>query len=213
MTQQPTADQRSAAAQASTRDHSSDRGSGSTESFKERVRRWREEAILQATGEVLLETGCVGLTMDDVASRVGVAKGSLYLHTPRRQDLINRVLDAWTTDVPPPSAVQSTQEDRLGEACAGLLSVADRGGSQPAVAFPCCLHVSPCPSGWPERWKRIAASHGLDVSADTELLGEAIQAVAATPFVGGLVSARSFDHARQIIRRFVGGASPKTPAP
>ena len=212
MARQPTTNQRGQTTPASAPDHGYEHGARSTESFKERVRRWREEAILQAAGEVLLEAGCVDLTMDAVAGRVGVAKGSLYLHTPGRGKLIDRVLDEWTTEVRPPSAAQSTQADRLDEVCAGLLSVVDRGGSQPAAAFPCCLHVSPCPSGWPERWKRIAASHGLEVSADTELVGEAIQAIAVTPSVRGLLSEGSFDDARQIIRRFVGGASPETPA-
>ena len=211
MARHTTANQQGRVAQASAPDLALEHGARSTESFKERVRRWREEAILHATAEVLLETGCVDLTMDAVARRVGVATASLYLHFPRREDLIDRVLDEWAAEVPPPSAAQSTREERVDEACAGLLSVVARSGSQPAVAFPCCLHVGPCPNGWPERWKRIAASHGLETSADTVLLGEAIQAIAATPFVRRLVSEGSFDRARHVIRRFVGGASPETP--
>ena len=57
--------------------------------FKDRVRQWREQAILQAVAELLVTEGCLSLTMDDVAKQVGIAKGSLYLHTTARSELVD----------------------------------------------------------------------------------------------------------------------------
>ena len=51
-----------------------------TEPFKERQRRAREEAILDAAGEVLLDRGFQAMSMEEVAARVGIAKGTIYLH-------------------------------------------------------------------------------------------------------------------------------------
>jgi AcrR family transcriptional regulator len=41
---------------------------------------------------LLSEQGCHQLTMDEVAKRVGIAKGNLYLHAAARNDLVARVL-------------------------------------------------------------------------------------------------------------------------
>ena len=71
--------------------------------FKDRVRQWRQEAILQAVTALLTEQGCQHLTMDNLAKRVGVAKGSLYLHTNTRDDLIGRVLDRRAAELHKPA--------------------------------------------------------------------------------------------------------------
>ena len=71
--------------------------------FKDRIRERREQAILQAVGELLSEKGCLALTMDDVAHRVSVAKGSLYPHAPTRSDLVGKVVERWMDEVPVPS--------------------------------------------------------------------------------------------------------------
>ena len=57
-------------------------------SLKERQRREREELILQASEEVLLEKGYQDASMDEIASRVGIAKGTLYLHFAGKEDLV-----------------------------------------------------------------------------------------------------------------------------
>ncbi len=51
-----------------------------TESFKGRQRRAREEAILDAAAEVLRARGFQAMSMDEIAARVGIAKGTIYLH-------------------------------------------------------------------------------------------------------------------------------------
>src|ERR1700678_2582785 len=57
-------------------------------SLKDRQRQMRENAILEAAHRLLAEKGYQGMTMDDLATRVGIAKGSLYQHFRSKEDLI-----------------------------------------------------------------------------------------------------------------------------
>ena len=57
-------------------------------SLKERQRQEREELILQASEEVLLAKGYQDTSMDEIAARVGIAKGTLYLHFSGKEDLV-----------------------------------------------------------------------------------------------------------------------------
>jgi len=50
------------------------------ESFKDRQRRAREEAILDAAAEISRARGFQAMSMDEIAARVGIAKGTIYLH-------------------------------------------------------------------------------------------------------------------------------------
>jgi AcrR family transcriptional regulator len=61
-------------------------------SFRDRQRQFREDAILEATHELLAQKGFVAMTMDDVAQRVGIAKGSLYQHFKSKEELLAAVL-------------------------------------------------------------------------------------------------------------------------
>jgi TetR/AcrR family transcriptional regulator, fatty acid metabolism regulator protein len=61
-------------------------------SLKERQRQEREGLILQAAEEVLLEKGYHDASMDEIAARVGVSKGTVYLHFPSKEDLIVAIL-------------------------------------------------------------------------------------------------------------------------
>ena len=63
-----------------------------TPSFQDRQRQFREDAILEATHELLAQKGFVAMTMDDVAQRVGIAKGSLYQHFKSKEELLAAVL-------------------------------------------------------------------------------------------------------------------------
>src|SRR5436305_13627541 len=62
-------------------------------SLKEKQRQERENLILQAAEEVLLEKGYHETSMDEIAARVGIAKGTLYLHFARKEDLICALLE------------------------------------------------------------------------------------------------------------------------
>jgi AcrR family transcriptional regulator len=57
-------------------------------SLKEKQRQEREELILQVAEEVLMEKGYYDSSIDEIAGRVGVAKGTVYLHFPSKEDLV-----------------------------------------------------------------------------------------------------------------------------
>jgi TetR/AcrR family transcriptional regulator, fatty acid metabolism regulator protein len=57
-------------------------------SLKERQRHEREELILRAADELLLERGYHDTSIDDIAARVGISKGTVYLHFASKEDLV-----------------------------------------------------------------------------------------------------------------------------
>jgi TetR/AcrR family transcriptional regulator, fatty acid metabolism regulator protein len=57
-------------------------------SLKEKQRQERADLILQAAEAVLAEKGYHETSMDEIAARVGVAKGTVYLHFPSKEDLV-----------------------------------------------------------------------------------------------------------------------------
>jgi AcrR family transcriptional regulator len=61
-------------------------------SLKDRQRQMRESAILEAAHQLLAEKGYQGMTMDELATRVGIAKGSLYQHFKSKEELIGVAL-------------------------------------------------------------------------------------------------------------------------
>jgi TetR/AcrR family transcriptional regulator, fatty acid metabolism regulator protein len=63
-------------------------------SLKERQREEREQLILQAGEALIAEKGYSDTSMDDIAARVGVSKGTLYLHFARKEDLILAVIES-----------------------------------------------------------------------------------------------------------------------
>jgi AcrR family transcriptional regulator len=56
-------------------------------SFKQRMLKVREEAIVHAVNRLLAEKGFDAMTVDEVAAQVGIAKASLYKHFPSKEDL------------------------------------------------------------------------------------------------------------------------------
>jgi AcrR family transcriptional regulator len=59
-----------------------------TPSLKEKQRQEREALIIQAAEEVLLEKGYYETSMDEIATRVGIAKGTIYKHFPGKEELV-----------------------------------------------------------------------------------------------------------------------------
>ncbi len=59
--------------------------------LRERQRLEREQLILQTAKEMLLEKGYSDTSMDEIATRVGIAKGTLYLHFARKEDLMYKL--------------------------------------------------------------------------------------------------------------------------
>lgn len=60
--------------------------------FAHRSRAGREDEILDAALVAFANHGCFRMTLDDVATRVGIAKGTLYLHYSSREALLTAVL-------------------------------------------------------------------------------------------------------------------------
>ncbi len=56
-------------------------------SFKQQMLLAREEAIIDVVNRMLADKGFDAMTVDEVASEVGVAKASLYKHFPSKEDL------------------------------------------------------------------------------------------------------------------------------
>ena len=63
-----------------------------TSSLKDRQRQERERLILRATSEVLTEKGYDAMSMEEVASRVGISRTAIYLHFPSKEDLVLALL-------------------------------------------------------------------------------------------------------------------------
>lgn len=56
-------------------------------SFKEQIRRVREDAIVASVNRLLAEKGFDSMTVDEVAADVGIAKASLYKHFESKEEL------------------------------------------------------------------------------------------------------------------------------
>jgi AcrR family transcriptional regulator len=59
-----------------------------TPSLKERQRQEREGLILRAASELFAERGYHSTSLEDIAARVGIAKGTIYLHFASKDDLV-----------------------------------------------------------------------------------------------------------------------------
>lgn len=63
-----------------------------TLSLKERQRQERERLILNVAAGLLAERGYHEMSLDDIAARVGIAKGTIYLHFDRKEDIVFALL-------------------------------------------------------------------------------------------------------------------------
>ncbi len=66
---------------------------GSKLTLKERQREEREHFILHEAEKVLIEKGYYNTSMDEIATRVGVAKGTLYLHFKTKDELVFSIVE------------------------------------------------------------------------------------------------------------------------
>ena len=99
-----------------------------------------------------MESDCQWLTIDDVAKRVGIAKGGLYLNTHARR---NSPCNSWRigkSEVPPPCNLAET--DQVDGILDRLCTIVIRGVSENAAAFPCCLYISLVPMTGSEAGRR-----------------------------------------------------------
>lgn len=98
--------------------------------LKERQRQEREALILQAAEEVLVEKGYHEMSMDEIAARVGIAKGTVYLHFASKEDLVfalferdmQKFQELVEASIDPASTVRAKMETILHLMFEGLLS-------------------------------------------------------------------------------------------
>ncbi|MEO7019677.1 MAG: TetR/AcrR family transcriptional regulator [Ktedonobacteraceae bacterium] len=69
-----------------------DMGTSAHASLKEKQRQERRTLILQMAEEILMEKGYYETSIDEIASRVGIAKSTVYLHFPSKEDLVIAIL-------------------------------------------------------------------------------------------------------------------------
>jgi len=61
--------------------------------LKKKLRELRATMILDVAEEILAEKGYHETSMDEISARAGVAKGTLYQHFPRKEDLVNALFE------------------------------------------------------------------------------------------------------------------------
>ena len=55
---------------------------------RKREKKYRRETIIQAAKELIQEKGLDAVTMDEIAKRSELSKGTLYLNFPSRDELV-----------------------------------------------------------------------------------------------------------------------------
>src|SRR5690242_16279225 len=60
--------------------------------LKEKQRQEREQLILKTAEEVFIVNGYFDTSIDEIAARVGIGKGTVYLHFPSKEDLVVAIL-------------------------------------------------------------------------------------------------------------------------
>ncbi|MBA3948237.1 MAG: TetR/AcrR family transcriptional regulator [Herpetosiphonaceae bacterium] len=60
--------------------------------WHERQRQFREDAILDAAYDLMLEQSYADMSMDELAARVGISKATLYQHFASKEDLAVNVI-------------------------------------------------------------------------------------------------------------------------
>ena len=100
-------------------------------SFKDQAFQQREDAILDAATRILTSRGFDLMTMDDVATEVGVSKPSLYKHFKSKEDLAGecmvRLLDG-AIDVLAALPAELTSLERIRRLLGWALDLRLKGG-------------------------------------------------------------------------------------
>jgi AcrR family transcriptional regulator len=86
-----------------------------------------DSAILQATLELLLDTGYRGLTMEQVREKAGVGKATLYRRYGSKQELVTAVVRHLNQDIPLPD--NGNVRDDILAVAGSVLAAAARVGA------------------------------------------------------------------------------------
>ena len=88
-----------------------------TKPLREKQRQEREALIIQAAEEIFQEKGYYEASMDEIAARVGIAKGTIYTHFPGKEELVlaifRRNLEAFIQRIDAVIDTETTPRARL----------------------------------------------------------------------------------------------------
>ncbi len=109
---------------------SSSSTASASRSLRERQRQERADLILSVAGDVLVEKGYYETTIEEIAARAGIGKGTVYLHFGSKDDLIVALIEqeivlfreAVEHAIQAPESVRSRLEQIFHYACARLRS-------------------------------------------------------------------------------------------
>jgi AcrR family transcriptional regulator len=111
-------------------------------------------AILEAARKLFATQGFEATSIDDIATRAGVAKGAVYHHFESKEEIFTRVLDAVQAGIaatPPPSSLRRIADplDRMAAAVLNYLNTATEPGIKRIL-----LIDGPAVVGW-RKWREI----------------------------------------------------------
>lgn len=155
---------------------------GLTGSGTLRDRQWafREEEIVRTAASLLAAQGCRAMTMDEVASRLGISKATLYSHFRSKDELISRALhhsaDNLLADAREEVVPEAPDEVRLREISRSLLEGLLGLRPHPDSVACCCLAEVACPYGAWDRVEALLAENGAPTDGPLRL-GDALRAL------------------------------------
>lgn len=184
--------------------------------FAERMRRRRIDLALRETARLIDEVGLADLRMEDVAGRVGVAKGTIYLDFGNKDALVAATLERCREDFTASLADRTdglrNPAERLAASLRFLAEIArDAPHLRPLLLVPVtCAHAELRRAHEATRDElagivREAGRSGvLPDGADVDFAVEALLAVTALPSWQRLVEREGSSHAAHKLMRVLG---------
>ena len=103
--------------------------------LRERRRQMLRDEILQAAGALMHEKGYAAMSMDELASQVGISKPTLYSHFTTKEDLVVAAVSYWfdrVTEVVTADATPRTPLQQLAHILRTVVQVqVERGATSP----------------------------------------------------------------------------------
>jgi len=171
----------------------------SVEKLNTKLRKLRQEMILEASERLLASDGCEKFTASKLAQMVGVGKGTIYNHLPPEGSWVEAAVSARSHALIQLSRQRSTS-DHWRDQLVCLLNLTVRAAETELTDHlgpPCCLSHAPCPHiGWVPIETLIAAlirkgkeAGELPQDCDPEWLAELLQFMIVGGVTGNINSA------------------------
>jgi AcrR family transcriptional regulator len=163
--------------------------------FRRRVYDLRSSRLLEAAKDLIHESGCQQVRVEDVASACGVAKGTYYRHFRTREELLATAVSALDGELathiiavadgaPGCDGLESAVSAALLAVIQNLRRRVHAGDGLSARSWPCCLQFSCCPfGGAPKSQAAISAVAESATGREEGSLRLAIELVMSVPVV------------------------------